>query len=55
MCKWGNIKQRLPKPMNIVIFEKDKLSWPNKLIMCPDYPINKISPKMLTHANSTLW
>ena len=28
---------------NIVIFGKEKLSRPNKIIMCPDYPINKIS------------
>ena len=27
---------------NIVNFEKEKLSLPNKLIMCPDYPINKM-------------
>ena len=24
---------------NIVIFEKEKFSWPNELIMCSDYPI----------------
>ena len=29
--------------MNIVIFGKEKLSRPNKIITCPDYPINKIS------------
>ena len=36
---------------NIVIFEKEKLSWPTKLIMCPDYPINKISTKMIQRSN----
>ena len=37
---------------DIVIFEKEKLSGPNKLIMCADYPSNKISTKMLTQQRS---
>ena len=50
--KKGVNEERLSKncqnQWNVVIFEKEKLSWPTKLIMHPDYPINKISTKMLT-------
>ena len=40
--KWVNeetLSKDCQNQWNIVIFEKEKFSWPNELIMCSDYPI----------------